>query len=84
MAIEETMTVKEAAAWLRVSIQTIYDLINAEVIPARRLGVRQRRILLDVADVEAYWKASKVGPKPIESKMAFHHIRPQSRARRPS
>lgn len=84
MTTAATMTVKEAAARLRVSPKTVYELIEAEALPARRVGLRKGKILIDAADVEAYWDASKAGPKPVEIRSASRHLRPPSRARRPS
>jgi excisionase family DNA binding protein len=78
------LTVKEAAVVLGLSSKAVYDLVAAEVIPCRRLGLKRGKIVLDRADVTAYWDASKGKAKAGEPKVAFRHVRPPSPSRRPS
>lgn len=56
------MTVKEAAARLRLSPDSIYAMVRNGILPARRLGPKGGKIVLDPADVEAHWDASRVAP----------------------
>lgn len=78
------MTVKEASARLNVSLPTVYDLIKNGMIPARRLGVRGRKIWLDPEDVEAYWDRAKVDPvRPWGSHLEHLKVRPGGQPARP-
>jgi excisionase family DNA binding protein len=78
------MSVKQAAELLGISPKTVYELIAAEMIPARRLGLKGGKIVLDPVDVQAYWDGCKVGPKPSEPQMVLRHVRLPSPSRRPS
>jgi excisionase family DNA binding protein len=53
------MTVKEAATRLELAEPTVYRLIAAGILPAHRMGLKGRKIVLEVADVEAYWTKTK-------------------------
>ena len=84
-----TMTVKQAATRLGLSTDTVYKLLDAGIIPCRRLGIGRGKILIDVDDIEVYWDSSKGAIKPFihhepEVRMASHHLRPPSPSRRPS
>lgn len=82
--MKDRLSIKEAAAELGLSSKAVYDLVAAEMIPCRRLGVKGGKIVLDRIDVEAYWDACKASPKTSETKMVLRHIRPPSPSRRPS
>ena len=53
MELEQTMTVEEVAKLLRVSRQTIYNMIRAGKIPHFRVGDKVR---FSRADIEAMMK----------------------------
>lgn len=78
------MTVREAAERLNLSAKAVYDLVAAREIPCRRLGLKRGKIILDLADVEAYWTASKAASSPTEVRASSRHLRPPSPSRRPS
>lgn len=52
------MTVREASEKLHVSMATVYKLIDAGTIPARRLGLRGGKIFIDETDVDRYWAST--------------------------
>lgn len=56
------MTVREVAERLQLAVPTIYQMIKLGVLPARRLGPRRGKIVLDPADVERYWEEAKGDP----------------------
>ena len=53
MELEQTMTVEEVAKLLRVSRQTIYNMIRAGKIPHFRVG---NKVRFSRADIEAMMK----------------------------
>lgn len=53
------MTVREAAMRLQLAVPTVYQMIKLGILPARHLGPRRGKIVLDPADVERYWEESK-------------------------
>lgn len=74
------LTAPEAAARLRISRSTLYDLLDAGLIPHHRMGQGGRRVIRIEADaVDAYFESCKVtGPKPTsepEVKSALRHIK---------
>lgn len=51
------MTVREAAARLQLSPTSLYVLLRQGRLPHRRLGPGGRKIAIDEAEVERYWRA---------------------------
>jgi excisionase family DNA binding protein len=60
----QLLTVREAAARLRVSADSLYRLTAGRQIAHVRLG---RRVLLDPADLDAWLDAQRVRPQRLES-----------------
>lgn len=67
------MTVREAAARLQLAIPTIYQMIKFGILPARRIGLRRGKIVLDPADIERYWDESK--SDPVTTLAPLRHIK---------
>jgi excisionase family DNA binding protein len=55
----DIMTVKEAAAWLRVNHNTIYDQIRRKELPALHIGKRVVRLLR--SDVVEWARSRRCG-----------------------
>lgn len=55
------LTVKELAAYARVSKMTVYRLIYDQKLPAARIG---RSFRVNLADWEAYLEGAKQPPPP--------------------
>jgi excisionase family DNA binding protein len=74
------MTVKEAAKRLELHPSSVYDIINAGDLPARRIGPKRGKIVIDEADVEAYWRKAKVlggaAPKAAAAPQQYKYLKP--------
>lgn len=66
------MTVREAASRLGLSPTSVYALIQSGELPCRRLGPRRGKIVVDEADVRAYWDRARVAARPCAGAIDRH------------
>jgi excisionase family DNA binding protein len=71
------LTVKEAAAYARVSQALVYEWCKEGRLAHHRLGKQGRRgkIGIDPSDLDAFLRRCKVTPGPAADPDALRHIR---------
>ena len=55
------LTVKEVAGRLRVSVSTVYELLQSGELPSFRVGLSGGALRISVADLETYLTARRSG-----------------------
>lgn len=64
MSDNRWLTVKEAAASMRMGRTAIYGLVKSGRLTCHRFGLNGGRLLFKQADLDAYAESVRVGPTP--------------------
>ena len=78
---EELLTPSEVAQRLRVSVQTVYGLVQRGLIPAVRIGAVGRGVIrVSEEDLRAYLEGARTVPPAAKRPSKLKHLEMQKRS----